>query len=116
MRCTTLSPCFDFRRTSLALSLLHTDQYNRPFTWYAHLTWVPERTRVDNDSTASEWIVGGGVSVIPLSLNLPWYFAPLKPLRLRFGVATDLFAAGPHLATAVWEFHVSFLNGIIPPW
>ncbi len=109
-RCKSTDSCFDLDETSFAASLLHTGHYNHAFSWYARLSFIPRRRQVDRTDTGSDWFISGGLSLIPVSLNTPWFFDWLDPFRVRLGIATELASGGPRLSDSVWELQLGFLR------
>ena len=107
-RCANVvTDCFG-GRTSAAFSAVHTGHYNRAFSWYGRLSYVPRRAEVTGDSTLADFAVGGGLSLVPASLNAS---RPLKWLRIRLGLSTGATFAGPRLGRVAWELQIALLRG-----
>lgn len=102
--------CFGAGATA-AFSAVHTGHYNSAFSWYGRLSYVPRRAEVMGDSTLADFAVGGGLSLVPASLNAP---VPFKWLRVRLGLTTGATFAGPRLGRVVWELQIALLRGATP--
>ncbi len=77
--CNSGVSCLRWEQKSFAVSLTHTNHYNRLFTSYLNLHYVPERAGANAIDNSTDLILGGGVSL-----------APSRFYRVRVGLSTDV--------------------------
>ncbi len=108
MRCTNLArgSCYNFAPKSFSASVVWDRHYSRMFSYYAQLTWVPERKAVDGDPEAADWTVSVGPSLL---LLLGPKKAPLFPhaLRVRVGYRLDWRNWRIRFDRSGWEIQLS---------
>jgi hypothetical protein len=96
-RCRAMSPMF---------GVLQEGNFSSQISWYVRGSWTPRRPEVVRRADASEFLVGGGVSLLPMiSSNT---FRVINIVRLRAGLRLEPFQGKDLLRRVRWEFTLAF--------
>jgi hypothetical protein len=101
--------CYDLQPRSFAASVVVDGHYSRLWSWYWQLFWIPERAAVDANPDAADWIVGGGLRLLPF---LNKRVAPLIGFspRIRIGYHFDVRDWRFRFGNSGWEIQLSFVQ------
>jgi hypothetical protein len=96
-RCRAMSPM---------LGVLQEGNRSNQLSWYLRASWTPRRPEVVRRDDVGEFLVGGGISLLPvLATNT---FGVINIVRIRAGLRLDPFQGKDLLQRVRWEFNLAF--------
>lgn len=98
----------DLSRWSPSFGIVHNNSYQQQATWYLRFGVIPRRAEVLGDSLASDFILSGGLSLLPVLQPKSSWWDPINALRVHIGPRLDLFKDPSPLSRVRWEIRVSF--------